>query len=90
MNEDGGADSFFARNSALLFKRGVTVGCCTLATEIDSLLSCPGTPSKIFELSPCAVRGLACFVGVLTGPPILKDAALVIRGVTVGGAVDAT
>ena len=54
MKDVGGAASFLARSSELLFARGAIVGLWTLATAIDSRRLCPGTPSKVaFPLSDC-------------------------------------
>jgi len=95
----GGALSFCALSAELLFNLGATVGGFVLATEIDSLLLCPGTPSNVSEEgflatppfafpSAVAARGRVGFEGVFC--PILSEAALVIRGAIAGGAVEAT
>jgi hypothetical protein len=97
--EDGGATSFVALKIALLFGLGAIVGAAVLATEIVSLRLCPGTPSKVFFCNPSEVFGLA--VEDLVEDLIRKDgfgwslanlseAAFVIRGAIVGGAVLAT
>lgn len=98
MNEEGGASFFLARNSALLFNRGATVGGATLATLIVSRRLCPGTPSNVVPFARAALEVPLLDVGRGRGragsgalPPLMRsDAARVMRGATVGGAVDAT
>lgn len=100
--EDGGATSFVALKVALLFGLGAIVGAAVLATEIVSLRLCPGTPSKVFFRNPSEVFGLAFEdAGELVEDLIrndglgwslasLSEAAFVMRGAIVGGAVLAT
>lgn len=90
MKELGGATSFFNRRVALLFDLGAMVGAVASdATEIVSLLLCPGTPSKpSLALFSEPVDGLRSVVGGLI--PNLSAAALVILGAIAGAAVDAT
>lgn len=96
MKEVGGAESLFALSAELLFKRGETIGACTLATEIDSRRLCPGIPSKMF---PLLTEGRAFgFVGgakLPVGVDIVlfvrrSSAARDMRGAMVGAAVEAT
>ena len=65
-----------------------------LATAMLSRLLCPGTPSKVSAGVAPADLAFAIplgFSGVgSTVCPSLRDAARVMRGATVGGAVDAT
>lgn len=100
--EDGGAASFVALKVALLFGLGAIVGAAVLATEIVSLRLCPGTPSKVPFRDPSEVLGLALEdAGELVEDLIrngglgwslanLSEAAFVMRGAIVGGAVLAT
>jgi len=100
--EDGGAASFAALKTALLLGLGAIVGAAVLATEIVSLRLCPGTPSKVFFCSPSEVFGLPFEeagelvedlmrnAGLGWSFASLNDAAFVIRGAIVGGAVLAT
>jgi len=94
MNDVGGPCSLDTRNAALLFNLGASVGAFTLATAIDSRRLCPGTPSKIlvvpFLLLSSFVNDLCLVTGGAAACPSLRDAARVIRGAMVGGAVDAT
>ena len=88
MNDEGGAASFEALSAALLFSLGATEGGRVDATAILSRLLCPGTPSKVAACcSLLAIVGRFFSSGLI---PSLRDAARVIRGATVGGAVDAT
>lgn len=89
MKEDGGALSIVALSAALLFVLGVTTGAAELATEIVSLLLCPGTPSNVDLFSMLCLlftgaTGFSCLI------PNLNAAAFVILGANAGGAVDAT
>jgi len=86
--EVGGAFSFSARRAALLFCLGPTTGGLVLITEIVSLRLCPGTPSKIWLLLESDETRLSIFGGGLM--PCLSAAAFVMRGATVGAAVEAT
>jgi hypothetical protein len=92
--EGGGADSFAAtRRAALLFSLGATVGALVDATGMLSLLLWPGTPSNVFKLGAAGLSDLTDFIGAGGGTaplPILREAALVIRGAIAGAAVDAT
>jgi hypothetical protein len=89
INDVGGAASPRARNEALLFNLGATVGANTEATVIVSLRLCPGTPSKVFLTSSELVILFLAGVGAASVPS-LNDAARVIRGAITGAAVDAT
>ena len=89
MYEVGGATSFCTLKLALLFVLGATVGGFVLATEIDSRLLCPGTPSNVtFADSAASAVDSLGFGGTFW--PNLNDAARDILGATTGGAVDAT
>ena len=91
--EEGGAlpfASFAARSSALRFKRGATVGGLVLATAIVSLLLCPGMPLKTSAAGGLTFIEVRRSVLVGTGCPRRRAAALVMRGATAGGAVEAT
>ena len=61
LHEVGGAgdpgDPCFCcnRKAALLLRRGATVGTAVEATEMVSLLLCPGTPSKVLFFSALSV-----------------------------------
>jgi len=91
MKDVGGPCSFETRNSALLFDLGANVGALTLATAIDSRRLWPGTPSKRpLEEFSWLVNALLLITWVGGACPSLRDAARVIRGAMVGGAVDAT
>jgi hypothetical protein len=89
-DEGGGGESFCAAlNAELLFNLGTIAGGLVDMTEIVSLLLCPGTPSNVFVFSSSvAARRTGDGEGVIR--PSLNEAALVIRGAIVGGAVDAT
>lgn len=88
MKDEGGTASFEALSAALLFSLGATEGGRVLATWIDSLLLCPGTPSKVaFTSATLAIEGLLLSSGLI---PSLSEAARVILGAIVGAAVDAT
>jgi len=94
MNDVGGPCSLATRNAALLFDLGANVGAFTLATAIDSRRLCPGTPSKrpvvpFLEFS-WFVNALFLITWGGGACPSLRDAARVIRGAMIGGAVDAT
>lgn len=86
--EVGGALSFSARRAALLFCLGPTTGGLVLITAIDSLRLCPGTPSKVWLLVESDETRLTTFGEGLI--PSRNAAAFVIRGATVGAAVEAT
>jgi hypothetical protein len=68
LHEDGGpgdpGDPCFCcnRKVALLLRRGATVGRAVEATEMVSLLLCPGTPSNVLFFSASSV--VADFVRV--------------------------
>jgi hypothetical protein len=94
MNDVGGPCSLVTRKAALLFDLGANVGAFALATAIDSRRLCPGTPSKrlvvpFLEFS-WFVNALFLITGIGGACPSLRDAARVIRGAIIGGAVDAT
>ena len=88
MKEDGGAASFCCLSAALLFSLGATLGGRVLATAMLSLLLCPGTPSNVAFASPLFAAAVFFFSSGLM--PSLREAARVMRGATVGGAVEAT
>ena len=88
MKDEGGAASFACLSAALLFSLGATVGGRVLATAMLSRLLCPGTPSNVaFCCAALAMLGRFLSSGLI---PSRRDAARVMRGATVGGAVDAT
>jgi hypothetical protein len=88
LNEEGGADGPWARNSAALFSLGAVLGGLTEATSTVSERLCPGTPSNVPGLM-IALEGRG-FLAATTGSPARSAEAFVGRGATTGGAMDAT